>query len=111
MALNPGTPLEAIQPLLDELELVMLLGVNPGWSGQKFIPSTPARLAQLKEMLAKSRQGTLVGVDGGITRNNLADVLALGPDIVVTGSAVFDGKNPAANAAFMLQAARAAARR
>jgi ribulose-phosphate 3-epimerase len=110
VALNPGTPLETIQPLLGELELVMLLAVNPGWGGQKFIPSTPGRLAQLKEMLEKSGRDVLVAVDGGITRANLAEVLALGPDIVVTGSAVFDGKNPAANLAWMLQAARSAAR-
>jgi len=110
VALNPGTPLEVLQPLLDELELVTLLAVNPGWGGQKFIHATVGRLAQLKAMLAKSGCAALVAVDGGITRNNIAEVLALGPDIVVTGSAVFDGKDPAANAAFMAQAALAARR-
>jgi ribulose-phosphate 3-epimerase len=110
VALNPGTPLEAVEPLLAELELVMLLAVNPGWGGQKFIPATQSRLARLKELIAKAGRDVLTGVDGGITRDNVKELLAMQPDIVVTGSAVFDGKNAAANAAYMVEAAKAARR-
>ncbi|MHC4440224.1 MAG: ribulose-phosphate 3-epimerase, partial [Planctomycetota bacterium] len=69
IALNPGTPLETIMPLIDEIEMVFLLAVNPGWSGQKFIPSTEGRFSQLRHMLKESKKDIIVGVDGGITRD------------------------------------------
>ncbi len=104
VALNPGTPLEVLEPLVDELELILILAVNPGWSGQKFIPSARARVEKAKRMIADSSQEILLGIDGGVTRDNIADVAAMGVDIIVTGSAVFDGKVPEANAQFMLEA-------
>ncbi len=104
IALNPGTPLEVISPLMDELEMVFLLAINPGWSGQKFIPSTGPRLARLKQMIHDANKDILVGIDGGITRNNIADVARMDADIIVTGSAVFDGKTPLENAKFMISA-------
>ena len=103
IALNPGTPLEVITPLMDEFEMVFLLAVNPGWSGQKFIPSTRSRLGRLKQMVRDAKKNILVGVDGGITRNNIVDVAQMEVDIIVAGSAVFDGKAPAENAKFMLE--------
>jgi ribulose-phosphate 3-epimerase len=106
VALNPGTPLEAVLPLFDEVEMVFLLGVNPGWGGQRFIASTQRRLKQLKEMIAASAREILTGLDGGITRENIADVAAMGADIIVTGSAVFRGNTPLENARFMMSAIR-----
>ena len=111
IALNPGTPLDVITPLIDELEMVFLLAVNPGWSGQKFIPSTRSRLARLRQMLTNVNIDILIGVDGGITRNNIADVARMDVDIIVTGSAVFDGKKPLENAKFMISAVNDAARK
>jgi ribulose-phosphate 3-epimerase len=105
IALNPGTPLAALEPLLDEVELVLLLAVNPGWGGQKFIASTMDRIARARRLL-DGRQ-ILLGVDGGITRQNIGTFAGTGIDIVVTGSAVFDGKAPGDNARFMLDALRA----
>jgi ribulose-phosphate 3-epimerase len=110
IALNPGTPLEVVTPLIDELEMVFLLAVNPGWSGQKFIPSTESRLRQLRQMIHDAGKDALVGVDGGITRDNIADVARMGTDIIVTGSAVFDGKTPLENARFMMGAVIEASR-
>ena len=104
LALNPGTPLEVIPPLLDELEMIFLLAVNPGWSGQKFIGSTPARIDRVKQMLHEANRDVLIGIDGGITRNNIEQVARMGADIIVTGSAVFDGKTPLENAKFMIDA-------
>jgi ribulose-phosphate 3-epimerase len=86
---------------MDELEMVFLLAVNPGWRGQKFIPSTAARLGRLKQMIRDAKKDILVGVDGGVTRDNIADVARMEADIIVTGSAVFDGKTPLENARFM----------
>jgi ribulose-phosphate 3-epimerase len=106
IALNPGTPLDVISPLIDEVDVVFLLAVNPGWSGQKFIPSTGPRLKQLKQIVRDADRDILIGIDGGITCNNIADVARMGPDIIVTGSAVFDGKTPLENARFMIDTLR-----
>ena len=111
VGLCPGTPVEAVEPLLDHVELVMLLAVNPGWGGQRFITTTGSRLARLRQLLTAAGADLLLGIDGGVTRENLAEVLALQPDLVVTGSAVFDGRDPAANAAWMVKAAQSAPRR
>ncbi len=106
VALNPGTPVELVEPLLDELDLVVLLAVNPGWSGQRFIPGTLRRIAQVKKLATAASRDILVGVDGGITRQNVAEVARAGADLIVTGSAVFDGKSAAENACAMLEAVR-----
>jgi ribulose-phosphate 3-epimerase len=107
VALNPGTPLEALEPLLDELEFILLLAVNPGWGGQKYIPATTGRIARVQTMIANSGKNIILGVDGGITKENIAEVASTGADVIVTGSAVFDGKTPEANARFMLGAVAA----
>ncbi len=104
IALNPGTPLEVIRPFLNELEMIFLLAVNPGWSGQKFITSTRSRLKRLIQMILEADKDILVGIDGGVTRDNIIDVARMGADIIVTGSAVFDGKMPLENAKFMISA-------
>jgi len=106
VALNPGTPVEAIDPLLPDCELVLLLAVNPGWGGQSFIESTAERLATAREHIARSGRDIILGVDGGVKRDNLTRIADMGPDIIVTGSAVFDGKQPEANARTMLDALR-----
>jgi ribulose-phosphate 3-epimerase len=111
IALNPGTPLDVITALIDELDMVFLLAVNPGWSGQKFIPSTQSRLTRLRQLLTNVKKDILVGVDGGITRDNIADVARMNVDIIVTGSAVFDGKTPLENAKFMISAVNDAVRK
>ena len=102
VAVNPGTPLEALEPLLDELDYISLLAVNPGWGGQKYIPATTARFVRVKRMVAACGKDILGGIDGGITKANIAEIAATGADIIVAGSAVFDGKTPEANARFML---------
>ena len=106
IGLNPGTPLETIEPLLDEVELVVLLAVNPGWGGQSFIPSTYGRIERVKQMIGAAEADVLVAVDGGVTRNNVDEIATAGADLVVTGSAVFDGRAAAANAEFMLRMVR-----
>ena len=109
LALNPGTPIEVVEPLLDALDLVFLLAINPGWGGQKFLTSTARRIEKLRKRVGTVQRRIFLGLDGGVTRANIADVAKLGADIVVTGSAVFDGKAPAENARFMLDAVRSSA--
>jgi ribulose-phosphate 3-epimerase len=107
VALNPGTPLAAVEPLLGDVELILVLAVNPGWGGQAFAASTERRLAQAREMIATSGREILLGVDGGVRRDNVKTIAAMGPDIIVTGSAVFDGKSAEANARVMLETLQA----
>ncbi|RPJ75003.1 MAG: ribulose-phosphate 3-epimerase, partial [Acidobacteria bacterium] len=97
-----------IEPLLPETDMVVLLAINPGWGGQRFIPATFERMRQVREMAAASGRDILVCVDGGVTRDNAAQVAAAGADLIVTGSAVFDGRNAEANARFMLEAIKTA---
>jgi ribulose-phosphate 3-epimerase len=111
IALNPGTPLAVLEPLVGDLELIMLLAVNPGWGGQKFIPSTFDRIEKVKALVAWAPNPIALAVDGGVTRDNIGVVAATGVDLIVTGSAVFDGKAAAANAEFMLEAVNRAAGR
>lgn len=108
VALNPGTPVTAVEPLLDELELVLVLAVNPGWSGQAFIPSTDRRVAQARELVGGRE--IVVAVDGGVTKANVERIASLGVDLIVTGSAVFDGSAPVENARAMLESAGRARR-
>jgi ribulose-phosphate 3-epimerase len=106
VALNPGTPVDITEPLLDELELVLVLGVNPGWSGQSFVPATAGRLSRLRELI--NGRDISLGVDGGVTRHNVGYISSLGADILVAGSAVFAGGDPKGGARFMLDAIRRA---
>jgi ribulose-phosphate 3-epimerase len=95
VALNPGTPVAALEPLLDELELVLVLAVDPGWSGQSFSPATAGRVAQARALIGD--RPVALAVDGGITRENASRVAELHPDVVVAGSAIFDGGDAAEN--------------
>lgn len=111
IALNPGTPLETLRPLLPEVEMVLLLAVNPGWGGQRFIPATLERLREVKQIVAASGRDIVVGVDGGVTRDNVESIAAAGAELIVTGSAVFDGKAAAENAEYMKKAVAGAVAR
>ena len=97
IALNPGTPVSAIEPLLDDVELVLILAVNPGWAGQTFAPGTERKLAAARELIERSGRRVTLAVDGGITRDNAGAIADTGVDMIVAGSAVFDGGDAAAN--------------
>jgi ribulose-phosphate 3-epimerase len=97
IAINPGTPVTVLEPLLDEADLVLVLAVNPGWGGQKFAPGTERRLAAVRELIDRSVRTVLLGVDGGVTRDNVGSIAAMGVDVIVAGSAVFDGGDAVAN--------------
>jgi ribulose-phosphate 3-epimerase len=94
VALNPGTPVESVEPLLDDLELVLLLAVNPGWPGQSHIGTTPGRIERLRALIGS--RPVAIGIDGGVTRANAGRIAALEPDVIVAGSAVFTGNGAAA---------------
>ena len=103
-AINPGTPVQAIEPVLDLIDLVLVLAVNPGWSGQSPAANTVRRIAAAREITNAAGHPVLVGVDGGVTLANAAEVGRWGADLVVSGSAIFDGKDAPGNLAAMLAA-------
>ena len=110
VALNPGTPVQAIEPLLGDVEMVFLLAINPGWGGQGFHPATADRVAQVRDLARQAQREILIGVDGGITKDNVGEVAAMGADIIVTGSAVFKGDDLAGNIRYMIDTAAQASR-
>lgn len=87
LALNPGTPVERIQPFLAECDLVLVMSVEPGFGGQKFIPSALDKLQQLRKLVAPE---VVLSVDGGVGHSTVADCAAAGADLFVVGSAIFD---------------------
>jgi ribulose-phosphate 3-epimerase len=108
IGLNPSTPVDAVEPLLDELDYLLIVAINPGWGGQSFVASTERRLERARRLIEASGRPIVLGVDGGVTLANITHVATMGADIIVSGSAIFDGGDTAANAAGMLDAVRAA---
>jgi ribulose-phosphate 3-epimerase len=101
VAINPGTPVQAVEPVLELADLILVLAVNPGWSGQAPAASTRRRVEAVRELAAAHEADVLVGVDGGITLGNAAEVAGWGIDVIVSGSAIFDRRNPAHNLELM----------
>lgn len=91
VALNPSTPLSVIEYVLPRLDMVLLMSVNPGFGGQSFIPYTIDKLQDLSRMLSRMGCSPDVEVDGGITLDNVSDVIEAGANVIVAGSAVFRG--------------------
>ncbi|MFI5255172.1 MAG: ribulose-phosphate 3-epimerase, partial [Candidatus Limnocylindrales bacterium] len=110
VGLNPSTPVDAVEPLLDEIDYLLIVAINPGYGGQSFIPGTERRVEQARRLIEASGRPILLGIDGGVTRANVGRVAAMGPDVIVSGSAIFDGGDVAANVALMREAVASTAR-
>ncbi len=95
IAINPGTPLSAIEEALPYADFVLLMSVNPGFGGQSFIPTSVDKLRRLKRMITERGLETRIEIDGGIDANNIAEIVESGADIVVAGSAVYGRGTPA----------------
>ncbi len=89
LVLNPGTGLDAMQWVMDKMDMLLLMSVNPGFGGQKFIPSTLEKLKQARELIDSSGYDIRLEVDGGVGVNNIAEIAAAGADTFVAGSAIF----------------------
>jgi ribulose-phosphate 3-epimerase len=97
VAINPGTPVQAVEPVLGLADLVLVLAVNPGWSGQAPAGGTRQRVAAVRELARSCGAEVLVGVDGGVTLANAAEIAGWDIDVIVSGSAIFDRVDPARN--------------
>ena len=89
ISIKPNTPVEELRPYVDKAEMFLIMSVEPGFGGQKFIPSSLDKIAELKKLLTECGADALIEVDGGISAANVREVLDAGADVVVAGSAVF----------------------
>ena len=90
MSLNPSTPESVLEYVLDRLDLILVMSVNPGFGGQGFIPSSLQKIARIREMIGD--RPIELEVDGGVNNATVRDVISAGADVLVAGSAVFNGK-------------------
>jgi ribulose-phosphate 3-epimerase len=101
LVFNPGSSIDCLQYLLDKLDVILLMSVNPGFGGQKFIPSTLPKLQQVRRIIDDSGYPIRLEVDGGVGVNNIAEIAAAGADMFVAGSAIFNSDDYAATIAAM----------
>ena len=94
LAINPDTPIKHLEPYINEIDMVCLMGVFPGFSGQKFINKTNSRLRDLKNLIETKKSKVLIQIDGGVDLSNVKELSRLGADILVSGSCIFKSKNP-----------------
>jgi len=90
LVFNPATPLTYLDYVLDKVDVILLMSVNPGFGGQKFIPATLEKLAAARKIIEQSGLPIRLEIDGGVTVDNIADIAAAGADMFVAGSAIFN---------------------
>jgi ribulose-phosphate 3-epimerase len=95
LALNPATPVAALDDVVPDLDLVLVMSVNPGYAGQTFLPGTPDKIRRVRELLDRRRSPAALEVDGGITTETIGTAWRAGADTFVAGSAVFNASDPA----------------
>lgn len=96
VALNPHTPAHLLEDIIEDIDLVCLMSVNPGFGGQKFIHQTLLKIRKLREMADTANAKTLIEIDGGVGLQNAETLLQAGADVLVAGSSVFGAKDPVA---------------
>src|SRR3954451_22094574 len=94
VAVNPHTPVNFLDDILHEIDLVNLMSVNPGFGGQKFIPYTLEKIKQLRKMIIEKGLNVLIEIDGGVTLDNAKSIVDAGADVLVSGNTVFSSKDP-----------------
>jgi ribulose-phosphate 3-epimerase len=94
VALNPHTPISVLEDVINDIDLVCIMSVNPGFGGQSFIENTYKKVIQLKDLITKSSAPTKIEIDGGVTNKNAHKLVSAGADILVAGSYVFKNENP-----------------
>ena len=94
VAVNPHTPLSQLEEILNDVDLICIMTVNPGFGGQKFIPAMLSKIERLKNDLIRKNSSALIEVDGGVTLDNARSVIQAGADVLVAGSTVFQANDP-----------------
>ncbi len=96
VALNPHTPVQLLEDVIEDTDLVCLMSVNPGFGGQKFIYNSMSKIRKLREMIDSRNSGALIEIDGGVGLQNAESILQAGADVLVAGSSVFSAQDPRA---------------
>ncbi len=99
VAVNPHTPVSGLEDIIQDIDLVCLMSVNPGFGGQQFIPHTLQKIKSLKAMIQQTGSSALIEIDGGVTLDNAASIIAAGADVLVAGNTVFKSADPVATIA------------
>jgi len=107
VTLNPATSLTTLEEIVADVDLVLIMSVNPGFGGQKFIPSSLKKITSARQLIDRTQSRALLEVDGGVKVDNAAQVLDAGADILVAGSAIFESQDYAATIAALRTAVRA----
>ena len=94
LALNPHTPINVLEDVINEVDVLLLMSVNPGFGGQKFIEQTYQKIEKAKELILKNNAKTLIEIDGGVGLNNYRQLIEKGADVLVAGNSVFSSLNP-----------------
>lgn len=94
VALNPHTPVSVLEDVINDLDLVLIMSVNPGFGGQKFIENTYNKVSKLKKMITEANANVIIEIDGGVGVQNASKLVEAGADALVAGSAVFNAENP-----------------
>lgn len=97
VALNPHTPIASLNSIIQDIDLVCIMSVNPGFGGQSFIENTFEKVKELKKLIKQHNSDCLIEIDGGVTNTNYSELIACGADVLVAGSYVFKAENPAEN--------------
>jgi ribulose-phosphate 3-epimerase len=95
VSINPHTPVEMVQDIIHEIDLLLVMSINPGFGGQKFLPLTYNKIRKAKDMIKAAGASTLIEIDGGVTLENAGDIVAAGADVLVAGNTVFAAADPA----------------
>lgn len=103
VAINPGTPVSSLIPIIKDVDLVLIMSVNPGFGGQKFIPFSLRKLEEVRELAEQYNENLLIQVDGGVNFENVQEIIDAGANLIVAGSSVFDGKNDEKNTQHFLE--------
>ena len=96
VAINPHTSVDSLSEIIDQIDLVCLMSVNPGFGGQAFIPNTYSKVSRLKDLILQKKSTALIEIDGGVNQDNAPKLIAAGADVLVAGSFVFSSSDPLA---------------
>lgn len=94
VSLNPHTPINVLEEIIHDIDMVLIMTVNPGFGGQKFIEHSYTKISKLKALIVKTNSNTLIEVDGGVTLNNCKKLVEVGVDVLVAGNTIFASANP-----------------
>ncbi len=106
LAINPHTPVEMVQDIIHDIDLLLVMSISPGFGGQQFLPLTFRKIREAKELITKAGSNTLIEIDGGVTLENATEIIAAGADVLVAGNTVFSSADPKATIKSLKQAGK-----